>query len=63
MLLEKLQRKRPRLVDGGDVALTSGHDRAAKNDLELVREGASLGQAGFIGEHAEELVDPFESGQ
>ena len=38
MLLEEPQRKRARLVDGDEVALACGHDRAAKDDLELVRE-------------------------
>jgi hypothetical protein len=59
-LLDELQRKRPGLVDGGEIALAGRNDRATEENLELVREGPRFTQARLLGESLQELVDPFE---
>jgi hypothetical protein len=59
-LLDELQRERPGLVNGAEIALTGRHDRAAEEDLELMREGTWFTQARLVGESEQELVDPFE---
>ena len=51
-LVEEIQSKCPRLVDGGKIALAGSHDRAAKEDLKLMREGTRITQLRFLAEPA-----------